>query len=90
MLITSYNGNLIMFSINIMVILKFTIDFDGTPVSLWFLFNGKFLSECSLTLAKRSVETSGFTMSKCIYCLLFFIKRYSEHRQYVTKFLKSN
>ena len=69
MLITSYNGNLIMFSINITV-----IDFDGTPVSLWFFLNGKFLSECSLTLAKRSVETSGFTMSKCIYCLLF-IKR---------------
>ena len=30
MLIISHNDNLIMFSGNIMVILKFTIDFDGT------------------------------------------------------------
>ena len=37
MLITSHNDNLIMFSENITVILKFTIDFDGTPVSLWSL-----------------------------------------------------
>ena len=34
MLITSHNDSLIMFSENITVILKFTIDFDGTPVSL--------------------------------------------------------
>ena len=37
MLITSHNDNLIMFSENIMVILKFTIGFDGTPVPLWSL-----------------------------------------------------
>ena len=34
MLITSLNDNLIMFSENITVILKFTIDIHGTPVSL--------------------------------------------------------
>ena len=37
MLITSHNDNLIMFSENITVILKFTIDIHGTPVSLWSL-----------------------------------------------------
>ena len=37
MLITSHNDNLIMSSENVMVILKFTIDFDGTRVSLWSL-----------------------------------------------------
>ena len=34
MLTTSHNDNLIMFSENITVILKFTIDFDRTPVAL--------------------------------------------------------
>ena len=37
MLITTHNDNLIKFSENTVVILKFTIDFDGTPVSLWSL-----------------------------------------------------
>ena len=37
MLITSHNDNLIMYSKNITVILKLTIDFDGTPVPLWSL-----------------------------------------------------
>ena len=35
MLITGHNDNLIMLSESITVILKFAIDFDGTPVSLW-------------------------------------------------------
>ena len=72
MLITSHNDNLIMFSENIMVILKFTIDFDGTPVSLWSL-TVNFLSDCSFILAKRSVGTLGFTMSKCIYYVYHFL-----------------
>ena len=37
MLITSHNDNLIKFSENITAILKFTIDFDGTPAFLWSL-----------------------------------------------------
>ena len=37
MLITSHNDNLIIFSENITVILKFTIDFDKTAVLLWSL-----------------------------------------------------
>ena len=60
MLKTSHNDNLIMFSENITVILKFTIDFDR---SVPLVLNGKFLPECSFILVKHSVETSGFTMS---------------------------
>ena len=37
MLITNHNDNLIMFSENIRVILKFTVGFDETPVSRWSL-----------------------------------------------------
>ena len=68
MLITSHNDNLIMFSENITVILKFTIDFDGTPVSLWSLT----VNFCQ-SVAKPSAETSGFTMSKCIYYVYYFL-----------------
>ena len=63
MSITSHNDNLIMFFENITVILKLTIDFDGTPVSLWSLT----VNFC------QSVETSGFTMSKCIYHVYYFL-----------------
>ena len=71
MLITSHNDNLMMFSENITVILKVTIDYDGTPVPHWFFTVN--VCQCSFTLAKRSVETSGFTMSKCMYYVYYFL-----------------
>ena len=43
----------------------------GTSVPL--VLNGKFLSERSFILAKGSVETSGFTMFKCMYHVYYFL-----------------
>ena len=42
-------------------------------MSVPLVLNGKFLSDCSFILAKRSVETSVFTMFKCIYYVYYFL-----------------
>ena len=72
MLITSHNDNLIMFSENITVILKFTIDFDDTSVPL--VLNGKFLSQCSFILAKRSVEHQDLQSLNVYIMFIIFYK----------------